>query len=69
MFSRIAGALGREAEGIPAHRVQDVVALHALQTRQHVGRGVALRVADVQAGTGRIREHVEDVVLRLGGQH
>ncbi len=57
--------LGRQAEGVPAHRVQDVEAAHALVAGQDVGGGVALGVADVQAGAARVGEHVEDVELRL----
>ena len=42
--------LGGQAERVPAHRVQHVEAAHALVAREDVGRGVAFRVADVQAG-------------------
>ena len=37
--------------------------LHPLEAAEDVGGGVALRVADVQAGAARIREHVEHVEL------
>ena len=57
--------LGRQAEGVPAHRVQHVEAAHPPVAGQDVGGGVALRVADVQAGPAGVREHVEDVELRL----
>ena len=56
-----------QAEGVPAHRVEDVVALAALGAADDVGGGVALRVADVEAGTGGVGEHVEDEELRAGG--
>ena len=59
--------LGGQTEGVPAHGVQDVEAIHALVAAYDVSRGVTLRVADVQAGATRVREHVEDVVFRLGG--
>ena len=55
--------LGREAEGVPPHRVQDVEALHALVAAEDVRRRIALRVADVESGAGRIGEHVEAVEL------
>jgi len=58
------GALGRQAEGVPAHRVEHVVALHPLLASDHVGRRVALGMADVEPRPGRVGEHVEDVVLR-----
>jgi hypothetical protein len=57
--------LGRQAERVPTHRVQDVVAAHAPVPRDDVGRRVALGVADVEAGPRRVREHVEDVELLL----
>jgi hypothetical protein len=41
--------LGRQAEGVPAHRVQHVEAAHALVARDDVGGGVALGMAHVQA--------------------
>ena len=62
--------LGRQAEGVPAHRVQDVVAERAAVTGQNVRGGVAFRMPDVQPRAGRVGEHVEDVelgqLLRLG---
>ena len=58
--------LSRQAEGVPAHRVQDVLTLRTAEAREDVGGGVALGVADVEAGAGGIREHVEDVELPRG---
>ena len=55
----------RQAEGIPAHRMQHIEAAHALVARDDIGRGVAFGMADVQARAARIREHVEDVEFRL----
>src|SRR5262249_10792059 len=52
-----------QAEGVPAHRVQDVEVPHALVAAQDVGGGVALGMADVQAGGGGVREHVQAVEL------
>src|SRR5262249_49402361 len=51
----------------PAHRVQHVVAAHAAVAAGDVGGGVALGVADVQAASGRVGEHVEDVELGPAG--
>ena len=62
------GALGGQPEGVPAHRMEDVEALGALHPRHDVGRGVALGVADVEAGAGGVGEHVEHVVLGLRTQ-
>ena len=60
--------LGGQAEGVVAHRVQDVVALHAAVARQRVGRDVAERVPHVQALTRGVGEHVEDEVGGAGRQ-
>ena len=67
-FARmLAGAdgvlLGGQAEGVPAHGVEDVATAGALVTGEDVGGGVALRMADVQPGAGRVGEHVEYVEL------
>ena len=56
-----------QAEGVPAHRVENVVALAAFGAADDVGGGVALGVADMEAGTGGVGEHVEDEELRAGG--
>ena len=56
--------LGRQAEGVVAHGVQHVLALHAVVAADHVGGEVAQRVADVQALAGRVREHVHREVGR-----
>ena len=41
-------ALGRQPVVVPAHRVEDVQAAHALVAREHVRLGVAEDVADVE---------------------
>ena len=46
--------------------MQYVESAHSLVTREDIRGGVAFRVSDVQPGTARIREHVEDVKFRLG---
>ena len=58
--------LGGQAEGVVAHRVQHVVAGHALEAGVDVGADVAERVPDVEAGAARVREHVEHVELARG---
>ena len=57
--------LRRQAERVPADRVEDVVSFHAPLAGDHVERGVAARVADVEPFAGGIGELDEDVVLRL----
>ena len=56
--------LGRQTEGVIAHGVQHVVALHPLHAGHDVGGRVALGMARVQAHAGRIREHIQHIILR-----
>ena len=58
--------LGGQAEGVVAHRVQHVVARHALEAAEDVGADVAERMADVQTRAARVREHVEHEQLAAG---
>ena len=51
--------LGREPEGVHAHRVQDIPPVHAHEPREDVGADVPERVPDVQARAAGVREHVE----------
>ena len=57
------GVLGRQAERIPAHRVQHAVALRAAIARDEVAHRVVAHVPDMQFA-GRVRKHLEDVVFR-----
>ena len=57
--------LSRQTECVPAHRIQHVVALHALFARNDIQRGVRARMAYMQTLTGRIRELYERVELLL----
>ncbi len=57
------GVLRRQAERVPAHRLQHVLALHALVAADHVADGVVAHVAHVQRA-GRVRQHGEAVELR-----
>mmetsp|Transcript_14221 Transcript_14221/g.38965 ORF Transcript_14221/g.38965 Transcript_14221/m.38965 type:complete len:879 (+) Transcript_14221:447-3083(+) len=60
------GVLGRQAEGVPAHRHQDVVALHAQLAGQHVVDRVVAHMAHVQLARG-IGQHGAGVEMRLAG--
>ena len=60
--------LGRQAEGVPAHRVHDAVAPHPPVAADDVGGRVALGMADVQAVAAGIGEHVQHVQLGALGQ-
>ena len=57
------GVLGRQAERVPAERVQHVEAAHPLHARHHVADDVVADVPDVRVA-GRIREHLQAVELR-----
>ena len=61
--------LGRQPEGVVAHRVQDVVAQHPREPRDDVRGRVALRMPHVQTGAAGIGEHVQHVEPRpVGGK-
>ena len=57
--------LRRQAERVPSHRMQHIETSHLFIPSDDVRRGVAFGMADVQALTARIREHIEHVVFRL----
>jgi hypothetical protein len=56
------GVFRGQAEGVPAHGLQHVEALHAVVARQHVADGVVAHVAHVQLAR-RVGEHGQAVVL------
>ncbi|MPN06113.1 hypothetical protein SDC9_153368 [bioreactor metagenome] len=56
----------RHAEGVPAHRLQHVVALHLVEAREDVADRVVAHMAHVQF-PGRVREHRQAVVLGFAG--
>ena len=60
------GVLGGKAKGVKADGMQHVVAAHAGLTGHGIADGVVARVAHVQVAR-RIREHLEHVLLGLGG--
>ncbi len=60
------GILGRKAERVPPDRVQHLEAGHGGLPGDHVTDGVVAHVAHVDV-TRRVREHLKDVLLGLGG--
>ncbi len=58
--------LGRQAEGVPAHRLQHVHALHAHVTGQRIADRVISHVAHVQAAR-RVGKHRQAVELATPG--
>ena len=59
------GVFRRQSERVPSHGMNHVEALHAPEPRGHVADGVIAHVPHVQRA-GRIRQHFEHVVFRLG---
>ncbi len=55
--------LRRQAEGIPAHGMQHVVALRPLVAGHHVAHGVVAHMAHMDA-PGGIGEHLKNVIFR-----
>src|ERR1700738_4057851 len=60
------GIFGGQAESVPAHGMEHVEAAHALYARHDVANRVVAHVAHVQRAGG-IRQHLEHVILGLGG--
>ena len=56
-----------QAEGVPAHGMQHVPAPHPFITGDDIGRDIAFGMTHVEPGSRRIREHVENIKLGLGG--
>jgi len=57
--------LGRHSEGVPAHGMQHVVSVHALEPGDNVANGIVAYVPHVDTSRG-IREHLQDVVFGAG---
>jgi hypothetical protein len=71
-FALDGGVLRRKAECVPAHGMEDVEPLGALQPGQHVAHGVVAHMAHMDAPR-RIGEHLKHVIFRprvvvLGGE-
>ncbi|MPM76784.1 hypothetical protein SDC9_123783 [bioreactor metagenome] len=58
---------GREPEGVEAHRVQYVVAIHAEEPAVDVGGRIPFRVSHMQARPGGIGEHIQYVHTLISG--
>ena len=64
--SRLDGELfSGQSEGIPAHRMQNLLAQHAGVAADDVGCRVAFGVADMQPLAGRVGKHIENVKFWL----
>ncbi len=60
------GILGRQAEGVPAHRMEHVEALGALEAGDHVAQRVVAHMAHMDPARG-VGKHLEHVIFRAGG--
>jgi len=59
------GVLGRLAEGVESHGMQDAETLQDLVTGHNVADGIIAHMPHVDTPR-RIRKHLQDVILRLG---
>ena len=57
------GVFGRQAEGVPSHRMEDVEPFGPAVPRHDIAHGVVAHMAHVDA-PGGIWEHLEDVIFR-----
>ena len=55
--------LCRQAEGVPAHGMDDVVALHELVAAPDVADDVASPVAYMKSVAGRVGEHIQTIIF------
>ena len=55
--------LSRHAEGIEAHRMQDIEALHGLIAGHDIADGIVADMPHVKIAR-RVREHLQRVILR-----
>ena len=60
------GILGRQAEGIPAHRMQHIIALGAAEAGDDIAHGVVADMAHMDAPR-RIGEHLQHIAFGLVG--
>ena len=60
-FPFIAIEMNKRSKGIPAHRVQDGGAFHAMIPANDVGGGITLGMSDVQTIRTGIGKHIENV--------
>jgi hypothetical protein len=59
--------LGWKAERIEPHRVKYVRTAHPVVSGEDVGSDVTEWMTDMETRTRRVREHINDVHLGLGG--
>ena len=55
--------LGRQSERVEAHRLENRVALHALEPRERIGGTVVIPMPEVQIRARGVGKHLENVVF------
>ena len=59
------GIFRRQAEGVPAHGMQDIEALGLLEAGHHVAQGIVAHMPHMDAAR-RIGEHLQDIIFGAG---
>jgi hypothetical protein len=54
-----------ESESIPSHRMKDIISFRVVISGDDIGRSIPLRMSDMEASSGWIWEHIEDIFLRF----
>ena len=57
--------LGRQPISIVAHRVQNVKTFQSFIPRKYIRCNIAKRMSDMQSGSRRIWEHIENIIFRF----
>jgi len=55
--------LGRQSVGIVAHRVENIKSFQAFVACKNITGYISERVSHMKSGTGRIREHVQNIIF------
>ncbi len=55
----------RQAKTVKAHRMQNIVSLHALHAADDICCCISFRMSSMQTDTGWIWEHIQRIILRL----
>ena len=56
----------RQTECVPAHRMQDIEALHSFIPSEYITCGITFRMADVQADSAGVGKHIKHVIFGPG---
>jgi hypothetical protein len=56
--------LSRLSKGIPAHRMQHVISLHAFEARDYISWDIVAAMTDMETITRRVGKEIQAVILR-----